>query len=899
MSDQLGSAVLVLKTDDRAYNEGLRRAEGTATSWGGRVSSAGKAAAFAMAGVGAAATGIIGALSASAISVAHHAGEVEKLKRELGVTAEEASRLSAVGQRLGLDTDALSLSFGKFSKFVIDSSDKLAEHGISVARTRDGHVDFEKTLGGVADRFKAMPDGVEKSALAMELFGKSGKDMIPLLNKGRDGLKEMGDEAARMGLVFDDKALASAKRLRDAQKDLREAFEGAKNSIGLAFLPVLANVATSFSSLAKEHLPGVISKIGDVKQFLESKLAPAWQAASEKAGAAKDLFIAAVNFIRPGADEPEGLKLAEAFKRLFGTEIPEAALRMGEQVARAFQGIVSTAGHVIGGVGEIFDVLTGRRPDAGGELAAALGDELATSIMQTVAGVRDTAKTATGEIGDLIGKMWELAQPKIEAFVRKLDDLKDRFEKLPDPLRNFIGAVAIAGVATKATGLDDTLGNIANGLGNMIGGITGVLAVAQGPGGLSAALGGLGLAARGALLAIAGFALPALAIGGIITGLIFIATHTQELGEAWTALSGIVGVVAGFVGRRIGDLFDLIGTKIHEFFEPFGRLIELFAKDAPYALGILVGAVLRATGAMWSAIGTFIHNWFEGMGRLKDFVLSKFGELKDGAVDAVKGLATGAWDALSHFVTVDVPQFLGDLKDQLLGTGGGGKGLPDLAKDAVAGFVQGIIDAIPGAVAAAASFIGDFIQGMKDALGNPRSPAPALIPLGLSIAEGLAAGVESGTGLLGAAAAKLVNFMTLSLKDQIAVVLANFKNTAGNFVLGPGNAVPTVAGNINLPGFGGMTLAQQIANAPAAGINQVIGGTLFGLSAAAISRGGIPRFHHGGVAPDEMLAILQRGETVISRGGAIEVPVYLDGRLIARATGRYTQQDTRLAGKPR
>lgn len=36
-----------------------------------------------------------------------------------------------------------------------------------------------------------MPDGAEKSALAMQLFGKNGMAMLPFLNKGAAGIQEL------------------------------------------------------------------------------------------------------------------------------------------------------------------------------------------------------------------------------------------------------------------------------------------------------------------------------------------------------------------------------------------------------------------------------------------------------------------------------------------------------------------------------------------------------------------------------------------------------------------------------------------------------------------------------------------------------------------------------------
>ncbi len=52
----------------------------------------------------------------------------------------------------------------------------------------------------VAEALSRMPEGAEKTALAIAVFGRSGANLMPFLNSGRDGLAEMGAEAERLGL---------------------------------------------------------------------------------------------------------------------------------------------------------------------------------------------------------------------------------------------------------------------------------------------------------------------------------------------------------------------------------------------------------------------------------------------------------------------------------------------------------------------------------------------------------------------------------------------------------------------------------------------------------------------------------------------------------------------------
>lgn len=68
----------------------------------------------------------------------------------------------------------------------------------------------------LADRFKEMPAGAEKAALAVDLFGRSGLDLIPILNKGSEGFKESMEAAKRFGAVLSDTTLSVLSGADDA-----------------------------------------------------------------------------------------------------------------------------------------------------------------------------------------------------------------------------------------------------------------------------------------------------------------------------------------------------------------------------------------------------------------------------------------------------------------------------------------------------------------------------------------------------------------------------------------------------------------------------------------------------------------------------------------------------------
>ena len=209
-----------------------------------------------------------------------------KLQRELGVTSETASGLQAVGKRFGLTVDDLSKSFGIFAKQVTGAAqgskeaiENFAHFGISVKDVHGNIKDFNTLFGETADKFKNAPNGFDKTAEAMRLFGRSGKDMLPILNLGSQGIKDLTEKAQKYGLILTQDNVAAVKKYIGAQKDMDMAMQGLKIQIGNALLPALADLANRFAGFVssdkfqewlkkvtdwlKNELPKVIAKIND------------------------------------------------------------------------------------------------------------------------------------------------------------------------------------------------------------------------------------------------------------------------------------------------------------------------------------------------------------------------------------------------------------------------------------------------------------------------------------------------------------------------------------------------------------------------------------------------------------------------------------------------------------
>jgi hypothetical protein len=97
----------------------------------------------------------------------------------------------------------------------------------------------------LSNSFRDLPEGTNKATVAFDLFGRQGKDMIPLL------MKPMGDlvaKARELGVTWTDEAAKGAEEFEMQSNTLKLALEGVQMQIGRALLPALTQLLGSILS---------------------------------------------------------------------------------------------------------------------------------------------------------------------------------------------------------------------------------------------------------------------------------------------------------------------------------------------------------------------------------------------------------------------------------------------------------------------------------------------------------------------------------------------------------------------------------------------------------------------------------------------------------------------------
>ncbi|WP_219831103.1 phage tail tape measure protein [Paracoccus bogoriensis] len=243
----IGRMRAVLGLDDTEFQRGVRGAEASLQRMGRRLTVAG--AAFSAAGAGIA-LAIRGQLNA--------ADQMTKDAQKIGIPVDDLSRLAHAADMSGVSMGSLQTAVGRLSRQIASTPDRFRKLGIAVEDAQGNLRPTADVLSDVAQVLSEMPDGAEKTALAMELMGRGGAELIPMLNGGRDALRGMMDEADSLGIVITPEMGRNAEQFGDNLSRLQKQMGGIATMVTANLAPALTRISdmvVAFAARFRELSP--------------------------------------------------------------------------------------------------------------------------------------------------------------------------------------------------------------------------------------------------------------------------------------------------------------------------------------------------------------------------------------------------------------------------------------------------------------------------------------------------------------------------------------------------------------------------------------------------------------------------------------------------------------------
>ena len=146
-----------------------------------------------------------------------------------------------------------------------DAADAFHLLGVEVTNGDGSLRESSVVFNEVIDKLALLEDGTNRDAITMQIFGKSAKELNPLIEAGSETLEEYRNQAYEMGYVLEDDALTSLMNVSDNFALLQNAVDATKRQLAGAFspfveditdevLPTVSNLTSAFAGLLQGNV---------------------------------------------------------------------------------------------------------------------------------------------------------------------------------------------------------------------------------------------------------------------------------------------------------------------------------------------------------------------------------------------------------------------------------------------------------------------------------------------------------------------------------------------------------------------------------------------------------------------------------------------------------------------
>jgi phage-related protein len=665
-------------------------------------------------------------------------GSVNALQRIAGGTKEQVSGLRGALQLSGVDADKASGALTIFSKNLGNAAGDSAKTADLTAKLGTSFLDasgqvkpMADILPGLADKFKSMPDGAEKTALATQLFGRSGAQMLPFLNKGSEGIGQLTDKAKQMGLVVDDVSAKAFGAAKVSQREYQMSIQGLMVTLGGGLLPITTAVQNVYrntmipiiqaaTGFLASHRDAFLSVAGVVQGFAD-RVQQAMTGVfsiftknqfdgnlTKALGLEEDSAIVGVLFTIRDAFAGAFGAIGSTVRDVFSAIGPAFA-----QLAPVFQQLVpplTQAWQSLSPLSLIFQALMPVLPQIAGvlaSLATTVGGALGAALQQIVPVLANVASLLVGALGQAIGAVVPVIGDLASTLGPVLGSVITALVPVISQLVGIIGPVlgqVITAIMPVITNLVSILGPVLTNIITALAPIVGVLANAIGM----------------VLSAVAPLIEPLLSLVTPILSLIepiatLVGTLLPPIIQLFVALLGpILSLIQPILGLLVPAL-SFIATVLGTVVGWISTAIDWFVK-------LVTGN--QEAGAQFRAVWDNIMGFFGGIGRF-------FANVWQGLLD---GIGQFGKNITSFFQSI--PKMITDLFS------GAGKWLFDVGRN----IIQGLLDGAGSLLRNIGNFFLDVVpafirEPFKAALGI-HSPSRVFREYGQFTMQGFIDGVE-------------------------------------------------------------------------------------------------------------------------------------------------------------
>ena len=229
----LGDLVVNLTANTSNFQKGMASASSTVTKLG--------AAAAALGGI-------------AVVRLAQVGDMFDKMSKRTGIAVEELSRFKFAAEQSGSSIQSVENGLRKMANAIQDLergganvTQTMTDLGLSAADLT-GKTQTEQFMT-FAEALSGIEDPGRRAALTMDIFGKSGSELIPLLQEGAGGFQALSDESDALGGTVTKLQAKLGAELTDAFNRVKVATDGLFRVVATHLAPAVIMVTNAFAKM--------------------------------------------------------------------------------------------------------------------------------------------------------------------------------------------------------------------------------------------------------------------------------------------------------------------------------------------------------------------------------------------------------------------------------------------------------------------------------------------------------------------------------------------------------------------------------------------------------------------------------------------------------------------------
>jgi hypothetical protein len=181
--------------------------------------------------------------------------EIGKKADAIGLTTDALQELRTVAEEAGVSQEALDNSMMQFSRRLGEARQGLGQaryalDDMNLSAEELAQMPLDQALQTVADEMVKVEDATARTALAQQLFGRSGVPMLNLLREGAAGMEAMRQNARDLGIVIDEDLIRKAEETENKLGLLTRVINADLSEALINIAPLLVGVANGIAAIA-------------------------------------------------------------------------------------------------------------------------------------------------------------------------------------------------------------------------------------------------------------------------------------------------------------------------------------------------------------------------------------------------------------------------------------------------------------------------------------------------------------------------------------------------------------------------------------------------------------------------------------------------------------------------